>query len=51
VAEHLEVLYDNDYECKTVTEEIGASYYRPPMPNARPEFIDVLATVILKHLQ
>ncbi|MGV3465245.1 MAG: hypothetical protein ACO1OT_08130, partial [Heyndrickxia sp.] len=26
------------------------SYYRPPMPNARPEFIDVLATVILKHL-
>jgi len=50
VAEHLEVLYDNDYECKTVTEEIGASYYRPPMPNARPEFIDVLATVILKHL-
>ncbi|MBB2481181.1 ferrochelatase [Bacillus sp. APMAM] len=51
VAEHLEVLYDNDYECKTVTEEIGASYYRPPMPNARPEFIDVLATVILKHLE
>lgn len=51
VAEHLEVLYDNDYECKTVTEEIGASYYRPPMPNARPEFIDVLTTVILKHLE
>ncbi|MBS4171968.1 ferrochelatase [Bacillus sp. FJAT-49736] len=50
VAEHLEVLYDNDYECKTVTEEIGAGYYRPPMPNARPEFIDALTTVILKHI-
>jgi ferrochelatase len=50
VAEHLEVLYDNDYECKVVTEEIGASYYRPPMPNAREQFIDVLSDVVLKHL-
>jgi ferrochelatase len=50
VAEHLEVLYDNDYECKVVTEEIGASYYRPEMPNAQPQFIDALAEVILKKL-
>jgi protoporphyrin/coproporphyrin ferrochelatase len=50
VAEHLEVLYDNDYECKVVTEEIGASYYRPEMPNAQPEFIDALATIVLKKL-
>ncbi|MFC7391697.1 ferrochelatase [Scopulibacillus cellulosilyticus] len=48
VAEHLEVLYDNDYECKVVTDELGAKYYRPEMPNANPEFIDALATVILK---
>ncbi|MBA4535686.1 ferrochelatase [Bacillus aquiflavi] len=48
VADHLEVLYDNDYECKVVTDEIGASYYRPEMPNANPEFIDALATVVLK---
>ncbi|EHT9961364.1 ferrochelatase, partial [Listeria monocytogenes] len=33
VAEHLEVLYDNDYECKVVTDEVGATYHRPPMPN------------------
>ncbi|EGH5352412.1 ferrochelatase, partial [Listeria monocytogenes] len=33
VAEHLEVLYDNDYECKVVTDEVGAIYHRPPMPN------------------
>lgn len=50
VAEHLEVLYDNDYECKVVTEEVGASYYRPPMPNAQPEFIDTLATIVLNQL-
>ncbi|EDL63812.1 ferrochelatase [Bacillus sp. SG-1] len=50
VADHLEVLYDNDYECKVVTDEIGASYYRPEMPNAKPEFIDALATVVMKHL-
>ncbi|MBC1807548.1 ferrochelatase [Listeria sp. FSL L7-0993] len=46
VAEHLEVLYDNDYECKVVTDEVGASYHRPPMPNADPEFLEVLRTVV-----
>jgi protoporphyrin/coproporphyrin ferrochelatase len=50
VSDHLEVLYDNDYECKAVTDEIGASYYRPEMPNAQDEFIDILSTVILKRL-
>ncbi|CAL8898606.1 ferrochelatase [Bacillus sp. FSL W8-0645] len=50
VADHLEVLYDNDYECKVVTDEIGAAYYRPEMPNAKPAFIDALATVVLKKL-
>lgn len=50
VAEHLEVLYDNDYECKVVAYEVGASYYRPDMPNANPAFIDALATIVLKKL-
>jgi ferrochelatase len=50
VCDHLEVLYDNDYECKKVTDELGAGYYRPAMPNAQNEFIDCLATVILKKL-
>ncbi|WP_313800576.1 ferrochelatase [Cytobacillus sp.] len=50
ISDHLEVLYDNDYECKVVTEEIGAAYYRPAMPNDQPEFIDALATVILNKL-
>ncbi|QIZ07051.1 ferrochelatase [Priestia megaterium] len=48
VSEHLEVLYDNDYECRKVTEELGVNYYRPEMPNAKEEFIDALSTVVLK---
>ncbi|WP_058308248.1 ferrochelatase [Gracilibacillus massiliensis] len=51
VADHLEVLYDNDYECKVVCEEIGADYYRPPMPNVEPLFIETLAGVVLEKLQ
>ncbi|MFJ7728049.1 ferrochelatase [Neobacillus sp. NPDC097160] len=50
VCDHLEVLYDNDYECKAVTEELGVSYYRPEMPNAKEEFIDCLSSVILKRI-
>ncbi len=50
VADHLEVLYDNDYECKVVTDELGIDYYRPEMPNAKPEFIECLATVVKKKL-
>ena len=48
VADHLEVLYDNDYECKVVTDEIGAKYYRPAMPKRVGRFIDCLADVVLK---
>lgn len=51
VSDHLEVLYDNDYECKVVTDEIGAAYYRPQMPNSQADFIDALADVILKTLR
>ncbi|MBU8905473.1 ferrochelatase [Desertibacillus haloalkaliphilus] len=50
VADHLEVLYDNDYECKVVTDELGVNYYRPEMPNAKEEFIDALATIVLNKL-
>jgi len=50
VAEHLEVLYDNDIECKAVTDELGVGYYRPPMPNAQPAFISCLADAVEKKL-
>lgn len=51
VAEHLEVLYDNDYECKVVTDEINAAYFRPNMPNAQPTFIDCLAAIVSKKMK
>ncbi len=50
VSDHLEVLFDNDTECKIVTDDIGASYYRPEMPNSKPEFIDAMATVVLNKI-
>ncbi|KGX84740.1 ferrochelatase [Pontibacillus litoralis] len=51
VSDHLEVLYDNDYECKVVCDEVGASYYRPEMPNTHPLFIETLANVVWKKVQ
>ena len=42
VSEHLEVLYDNDYECKVVCDQVGANYYRPEMPNINPLFIGAI---------
>jgi ferrochelatase len=50
VCDHLEVLYDNDIECRAVTDEVGAKYYRAEMPNAKEEFIDSMSAVILKTL-
>jgi protoporphyrin/coproporphyrin ferrochelatase len=51
VADHLEVLYDNDYECKVVTDELNANYYRPPMPNTDSRFIEMLAKVVLQKMK
>lgn len=50
VAEHMEVLYDNDVRCKTITGELGSRYYRPAMPNTDPLFIECLTQVIQKEL-
>lgn len=50
VSDHLEVLFDNDYECKVVCDRIGAAYYRPEMPNTDPLFIETLSNVVLKKL-
>jgi ferrochelatase len=51
VSDHLEVLYDNDTECKAVTDEVGASYYRPEMPNSHPKFIEAMASAIKKLIK
>jgi len=51
VSDHLEVLYDNDYECKVVCDDVGAAYYRPEMPNTNPLFIETLAEVVLRQVK
>ncbi len=50
VAEHLEVLYDNDQICKKLTNELGVQYYRPEMPNVHPQFIESLADAVTKKI-
>ena len=50
VSDHLEILYDLDIEAKEKAHELGITYYRTVMPNARPEFIDVLASVVNENL-
>ncbi|MEC3883789.1 ferrochelatase [Halobacillus sp. HZG1] len=51
VSDHLEVLYDNDYECKVVCDKVGANYYRPEMPNTHPKFIHALADVVVDKVK
>jgi protoporphyrin/coproporphyrin ferrochelatase len=46
VSDHLEVLYDIDIEAKDKAKELGMTLHRTKLPNAKPEFIDVLAGVV-----
>jgi protoporphyrin/coproporphyrin ferrochelatase len=46
VADHLEVLYDLDIEARRKAEELGLPFTRTAMPNADPDFLDVLARVV-----
>lgn len=48
VSDHLEVLYDNDVECKAVTDELGVRYLRPKMPNTNSLFIEALADAVIE---
>lgn len=46
VCEHLEVLYDNDVECKIVCDELGVNYFRPNMPETHELFIGAMVDEI-----
>jgi protoporphyrin/coproporphyrin ferrochelatase len=46
VADHLEVLYDIDVEARDRAAALGMKLRRTRLPNADPDFIDVLAAVI-----
>ncbi|WCN38676.1 ferrochelatase [Aneurinibacillus uraniidurans] len=50
VSDHLEVLYDNDIECKQIADELGIRYLRPPMPNTHDTFIEGLANAVLDEI-
>lgn len=50
VADHLEVLYDNDIECRADVEALGGRYLRVAMPNDDPSFIDGLCAVVQRTL-
>ena len=50
VSDHLEILFDIDIEAREKAAELGMTLYRTQMPNARPEFIEALASVVREHL-
>ena len=50
VADHLEILYDLDIEAREIAEQAGTRFERTRMPNADPEFLDVLAEVVREHV-
>jgi ferrochelatase len=50
VADHLEILYDLDIDAKEIARDAGIPLTRTRMPNADPEYLDVLATVVAEHL-
>jgi ferrochelatase len=50
VADHLEILYDLDIEARQLAEEAGLRFERTRMPNADPEYLDVLTAVVREHL-
>ena len=45
VSDHLEVLYDIDYEARQTAEELGMTLRRAPMPNADPAFARTIAAI------
>ncbi|MFN2563753.1 MAG: ferrochelatase [Gemmatimonadaceae bacterium] len=46
VSDHLEIMYDIDYEARRTAESLGMTLRRTRMPNADPAFIRVLASVV-----
>ena len=51
VAEHLEVLYDIDVECRQLATSLGMRLERAPSLNDRPRFIAALTEIVQAHAQ
>jgi ferrochelatase len=50
VSNHVEVLYDNDVECKELVEAKGATYMRASMPNCDETFLQAMASAIIERI-
>ena len=50
VSNHVEVLYDNDVECKELVEAEGATYMCAPMPNCNETFLQAMASAIIERI-
>lgn len=50
VSNHVEVLYDNDVECKDLVEKGGAIYLRAQMPNCNETFLQAMASAIVERI-
>jgi protoporphyrin/coproporphyrin ferrochelatase len=51
VSDHLEVLFDIDIEAQGVADELGLNLVRTTSLNADPEFISVLANLVVERAQ
>ena len=50
VSNHVEVLYDNDVECKELVENGDAMYLRAQMPNCNETFLQAMASAIVERI-
>ena len=50
VSNHVEVLYDNDVECKELVKNGGAIYLRAQMPNCNETFLQAMASAIVERI-
>ena len=47
ICDHLEILFDIDLEAQELAKELNIELRRIRMPNATPEFIEVLGDIVL----
>lgn len=51
VSDHLEILFDNDIECKEICDHVGLNYFRTEMPNDNEIFISAMANAVMRELE
>ena len=50
VSDHLEIRWDIDVEAVERAQELGLRLTRIAMPNADPDFVETLATIVRREL-